>query len=386
MFKLKNYKKSYLVINIILFITLVFLLLNVSFIGISSFWFLIAPVFIPLLILVLVYGYERKKRRFSYECLFYVFAFTLFFLLITYIIGIFVGFNRNVYKFNLTNIFTNIIPYFLLIAAEEVLRYEIIRKGEDSKLAQIMVTIIFILIDASIYLTSFDLNTGDGQIKYICSIFFPSVFKHIFLTVMCRVSGPNAPILYRVLMDLRVVVLPIFPNFGIYIDSIVNTLLPFLVGGSIYAALLKYNYKDMNTFKIKKTPLYKYILLIILVLFVVAVNLLVSCSFKYGMIAIGSGSMTGTINKGDAVIYEEIDDSVLKVGDILVFKNENKTVVHRIISIVELSNTERAYYTKGDYNKDEDGYPILKKQIVGIVRLRVKYAGIPSLLVKELLN
>ena len=32
--------------------------------------------------------------------------------------------------------------------------------------------------------------------------------------------------------------------------------------------------------------------------------MLISCKFKFGVLVIGSGSMTGTINKGDIVLYE----------------------------------------------------------------------------------
>ena len=111
---------------------------------------------------------------------------------------------------------------------------------------------------------------------------------------------------------------------------------------------------------------------------------LASGKFKYGMLSIGSGSMTGTINKGDVVIYENKSDKMNpKVGDILLFKKEKKIVVHRIIRKVKV-NDEVIYYTKGDANKKEDGYPITNNDVIGIAKKRIKYLGIPSVALNEL--
>lgn len=45
----------------------------------------------------------------------------------------------------------------------------------------------------------------------------------------------------------------------------------------------------------------------ILAITAAGIIMLISCQFRYGILVIGSGSMTGTINKGDAIIYETLD-------------------------------------------------------------------------------
>ena len=57
------------------------------------------------------------------------------------------------------------------------------------------------------------------------------------------------------------------------------------------------------------------VLIIILSLLI----MLISCQFKYGIIVIGSSSMTGSINKGDAVIYESYSNQVIKNGQVIIF-------------------------------------------------------------------
>ena len=120
---------------------------------------------------------------------------------------------------------------------------------------------------------------------------------------------------------------------------------------------------------------------------VLTVNVLVSCSFKYNMIAIGSGSMQPKINKGDAVVYEKLDIHKLpKTGEILVFKKHDKIVVHRIIEVIDINDTEKIYYTKGDNNDSPDGYPIEINEILGVVKTRIKFIGIPSVFLGEMVK
>ena len=225
-YMLNNYKKSHLIINIILSILLIFMVANMLILKHTSYLFLITTILIPTLLIIGIYGYEKKSRRFKYELAFYVFAYSALFLLVTYIAGLFIGFNSNVYRLNLTGLTHNIIPYLLLIITSEVLRYEISRKGDGSTLSYILVTLVLIFIDLTLFLTTYDLSTGDGQIKYICAIILPSLFKNVALLYFTKRGGILSCMIYRILLDLKLVVVPIFPNFGIYFDCIINTALP----------------------------------------------------------------------------------------------------------------------------------------------------------------
>ena len=44
------------------------------------------------------------------------------------------------------------------------------------------------------------------------------------------------------------------------------------------------------------------------------------------------------------------------------------------------------YYTKGDNNNSPDGYPILIKDCEGIVKTKLKYFGIISVYLEDLLS
>ena len=380
---LKEYKKSYLVINMMLLVLSVFLVTNLFFYKQTSYLFCILTLLLPLTIIILIYGYEHKKRRYMYELIFYIFAYGLLVLLFTYLLGIFIGFTTSIYKFGFTNLIQNILPYLFLIIVSEVFRYEIVRKGDGSSTSYILITLVLIMIDMSLFLTTFDLSNGDAQIKYICYIILPSIFKNIILLYFTKLGGPIPSLIYRIMFDLKLVILPIFPNFGLYFDSTINCIMPVLFFALIQFHIRKDEKKNNETVDVRKNFLFRYLFIIILVILVFGVNLLGSGYFKYSIVSIGSGSMSPKIEKGDVVIYEKIDkEKMPEIGKVLVFKKDDKTVVHRIIEIVD-TGSEKVYYTKGDANESPDGYPILYKDMVGVVKFRIKYIGIPSVFLGE---
>jgi signal peptidase len=96
--------------------------------------------------------------------------------------------------------------------------------------------------------------------------------------------------------------------------------------------------------------------------------------------------MTGTINKGDVVIFKQLGDYEVQNGDVMVFRKEDRLIVHRIIDILEVNEGEYVYYTKGDANQDPDGYPLRREELVGPVKSRIRFIGIPSVELSELLK
>ena len=383
---IRGIKKSYIVFYIGLLITLSVLLINLFLFKNVSFLFCAIVPAISFFIFMFIYGYERKIKRFTHETIFYVFVYTVLYLLATYIIGIFSGFNRSIYALNMTNIIHNIIPYILVILSGEYLRNEVVRKCENSLIGYTLVAIILIVIDCTLYLTTFDLSVGDEQIKFICNILLPSVSKNVFLIYVAKVGGTLPTLLYRGLTELKLFILPFFPSFGLYIDSVVLTVIPVVIGFLIYISLKQFQNKEIEGKTLKSSKLYSYTSVIITLVIVVGIVMLTSCKFNYGSIAIGSGSMTGTINKGDVIVFKQLGDYEVKNGDVMVFRKDGKLIVHRIIDILEINEGEYVYYTKGDANQDPDGYPLKREELVGVVKFRITYLGLPSVELSELIK
>jgi len=382
----KELKKSYIVFNIVLVLVLFFLLLNVFLIKNTNFLLCAAVPALSFGLFFFLYGYERKNRRFTYETMFYVFAYTVVYLLATYLVGIVTGFYTSIYSLSVTNLVKNIIPYLLIIVCSELLRDEVVRKCEDLWISYSLITIIMIAIDCIIFLTTFDLSDSDGLIKFICNVLLPSAAKNVFLLYITKIGGIIPSMIYRIIMELKLFIVPIFPDFGLYIESILATVFPVLLGFGIFLSLKQYKNKEVEGKSVKNSKLFTYFTVILTMFIIVVVVSLTSCNFKYGALAIGSGSMTGTINKGDVVVFEKLGNNIINDSDVIVFNKEGKMIVHRVISIVQINDDDYVYYTKGDANETPDGYPLKRDDIVGIVRRRVKYLGIPSVELSQLMS
>ncbi len=379
-------KKSYLVFDIVLSIFAMLLLLDLFVIKNTNFLVCGISTTVVFLILRVIFGYEKKGKRFTSETIFYIFLYTTLFVIATYIAGIFTGFNHSIYHLSIKSIFNNILPYMLIILSSEFLRAQVARKCEGSLVSYSLVTIVLILIDCILFSTSFNLSTGEGQLQYVCNILIPSVAKNVLLMYISIIGGAKPTIIYRLLMEIKMFIIPIVPNFGLYIDSVVQTMIPGLVGIITYISLKQFKNEEVEGKTVKTSKLYLNAFSLIGLALLVLIVGLTSCRFKYGAIAIGSGSMTGVINKGDVIIYRQIGDYKPDVGEIIVFNKEKKIIVHRIIERVQINDDEYVYYTKGDANPTPDGYPLTKDDLIGIVTNNIKYIGIPSVYLNELIN
>lgn len=87
-----------------------------------------------------------------------------------------------------------------------------------------------------------------------------------------------------------------------------------------------------------------------------------ACNYSHSMMpTIMSDSILVYIVPENPHVFENI-----KIGDIIIFKQDGDLICHRIDGYVQTTN-ERAYWTKGDNNKERDEKPIYEKDIVGII-------------------
>ena len=90
--------------------------------------------------------------------------------------------------------------------------------------------------------------------------------------------------------------------------------------------------------------------------------------FGYTFFEVATGSMANTINIGDIVVVKV--NETFKENDIIVYKEENSFITHRVIKI-----DGQDLITRGDANNSEDK-PIKSDQILGKVIYVVPKIGI----------
>lgn len=375
-------KKSYKLLLSVEIISIMFILflINIS----TNIFYIIGFIALELLLLVKYFGiskiYDKYKRENILNILIVIFSYYF----ITYLLGLYVGFVQSSYIMKLGYIIKKLVPSLVLIIISEILRYEYISKGKKNKVIIFLSVVFFILVDAITKINGYNLKDMGVLITFIASIIVPSIAKNVFLTYECYKAGYKAPIIYRCLMELPIYILPILPNLGVYVNSSIEVIIPSVI---FYLSYELYRDKDKKE-KVRNRKAYDIFFYIIIIILLV-IMALTSGLFKYHAIAVGSGSMTPNINKGDAVIVEKLSVEEIKnieVGEILVFRKDGVTIVHRVVQINKITDDKYYFYTKGDNNNSYDGYPISIENIVGVAKGRIRYIGYPTVILNEILE
>lgn len=377
---MKSSEKKILTLEIV---SLIFLLLNLLLFKLDNIYIIFALLLLLLIVLNLITGFEKNRKRFKKDGIILSIIFTLSYLFIIYVSGLFLGFERNGYSLSLLNIFRNSFPILVVILVSEFLRFELNTKSENQKLLIVLSSILFILVDINIAMQMYDFSNLNDLLEMAALVTLPSITKNILLTYFSLKFGFASTLIYRIIMELYIYLVPILPDFNIYLESIITFIYP-LILLKITKLMLKADEKKEEVVKEKNISRFVNIF-IILIMFVIV--LLTSGIFKYYFLSIGSGSMTPNVNKGDVVIVEKYNENELgniEKGDILVYKKENQVVVHRVVEVNQ--DDEITFRTKGDNNDDEDAWIINEKDVIGIAKFRIPLVGYPTVWLNEALG
>lgn len=96
-------------------------------------------------------------------------------------------------------------------------------------------------------------------------------------------------------------------------------------------------------------------------------------------VAVATGSMEPAIQVGDAAVIVTVNTDELKAGDVIQYRKENYTVIHRIIEVTEDENGKRAFITQGDNNPTPDADPVPAGAVVGKMAFCIPKIGSLSL-------
>ncbi len=378
-------KKGYNKILILEIILLIFLIFN-SFVFKMANVYVVTALLVPFLILTIVLmGFEKENFRNKKDVLLNIIICLLIYYFVTYFLGLFTGFIRTSYSLSFINIIKNIFPVILLIVVSELLRYELFTKSKGNIPCFAIGYVVFVLIDVNLSVHMYDVTSYLGLTKMICLVVFPSVTKNILLIYLTQKVGYSNAIVYRLLTDLSTYLLPIFPDFGEYINVLLKTVLPVAIMARLNNM---FNYYELRKIKSSKYNRRKLIIYTFITIALFVIVTLTSGLFTYQALTIGSGSMSPKIEKGDIVILKKVKKSELKTinkGDVLVYNHDDKIIVHRVVEILN-ANGQTSFITKGDNNDTKDSWVIKEDEVIGTVKLKIKYLGMPTVALNELLN
>ena len=315
-------------------------------------------------------------------------AFALIYLGIFYLLGMIkYDFYESATLFSFKTLYRFIIPLTLIIVSTEFIRFRflsqeakilILKKKVD--LSKIIIFICMVLIDLIIYVGIYDLTDYDDFLTVLGFIFFASVSCNLFYNYISLRYGIVSIILYRLITTLYVYIIPFIPDVYVYFRTFLRMVYPYI----LYIIFEKtFSRTDFVVSYVDRRK--NVVGITILIVLLALTTMLISCQFRYGILVIGSGSMTGTINVGDAVFFESYNGQEIKNGQIIIFEKKGIKLVHRVIKIRNVNNEIR-YYTKGDANKVMDSGYVVDDNIVGITKFRIMYIGHPTLWVRSLFS
>ncbi len=322
---------------------------------------------------------KKQKSFYSRQVTWLMVGFGVIYLLVFYLMGIYFGYYKSPTQFGIKTIINYIIPFTVIVVSSELIRQTlIVQKGKTSK---VLLTLSMILIDLVVYSGVYDVFNLEEMLTVVGFILFASVACNLLYNYISYRYGSEGIILYRLLTILYAYFIPYIPDIYIFFRSFLRMLYPYII-----YLVLEYTYSKSNyavAYKDKKKNIITTTVLVIVMSLLIG---LISCRFTYGVLVIGSGSMTGTMDKGDAVFYKKYDTSKqLKTGQIIIFSKDNLKVVHRIVKMENI-NGEIRYYTKGDSNATIDVGFITDENIIGKTVFKIPYIGYPTLWLRDIFS
>ncbi|MBP5678418.1 MAG: signal peptidase I [Bacilli bacterium] len=329
---------------------------------------------------------KQKPSLYEKEIMYLLIGLALLYVGLFYLMGLcFYTFSKQIEVFGLKSLFKNIIPITIIIIASEYIRNLFITqdgsikiKKKEIDIPKFLMFINMVLVDLIVYRSVYNLTSLSGLLSLVGFILCASVACNLFYNYVTKRYGQKGIIGYRLITALYVYIIPVIPNMYIYFRSFLRMVYPYIM-----YLILEYGYtkeKYAVSYRDKQKNLVKITVILVLAgLF----TMLISCQFRFGLIVIGSGSMEGTIDYGDAAIFESYKNQRIKKGDIIIYQKDDLRLIHRVIDIQQV-NGEMRYFTKGDANDYVDSDYRKVNDIVGIYHFKIKYIGYPTLFVNDL--
>ncbi len=340
-------------------------------------WFTAGLLTISAIVVSLLVKRNKTLKTAKKKILTIMVVFGILYLALFYMLGLYTGFYNQRVTFGLKTIINYIIPITMIIVSTEVIRSKLIINEKPKSL--VLITAITTLADISIYLDIYGFMNLESFLGLLGFVTFSAIANNMLFTYISRRYGKKPIIAYKLITMLYMYIIPIMPDVYIFFRTFVRMLYPLL----IYGYLERY-YNDEKTKKRPKELKEQTASLVIGTVVTALVIALVSCKFLYGVLVIGSESMSGSIEKGDIVVFKSTKDNI-KVDDVIVFKKDDIRVVHRVSKIRNVNNEFR-YYTKGDANITPDEKYVTDNELMGKVLFRIRYIGQPTLWLRELFN
>ena len=321
----------------------------------------------------LFYGFQKKKfNKVRRNILIVVVLSILFYFAFIYGIGFITGFLKNSYNLTPFAIIKNIIGPVIIFTGLELYRYINTTTNRDKKWLIVLSTIAIIALELVISIRVYNVYDLETIFKIVTTICIPVIIKNCVLTY-------QTTLIYALPTTLYVYVVPIVPDLGDYMISMFGVILPLFI--FLYSSRMLNDYFNGVERDFKKSVFSWLDLPFIFIILVLII--FVSGALRYKLVGVASGSMSPTLDKGDAVIIDqEITAEDIKKGDIIAYKGYKKLIIHRVVKVRQEGNV-LVFTTRGDANNSDDAIRLTMDDIAGKVKVKIPYIAWPTVKFNE---
>lgn len=373
----KNKKATIIVILLILVYGLLAefkLIPNIN----NIYLYIINPIIWILLVVffkkVLGKSYEVKKLK--DDIISYSLIAVLAYILTYLISGLFITFGKNPYSRTLLGIITNLWIFAIPIIAKEYIRYKLINNvyEKDKLKIAVLISTVYVILDLGIRRIVYSTITPLFIMEIVAQILLPLIMKNLLYSYTAINSNYIPAIAYELGTNLYLWLSPILPNAPWIMVAIVDSVIPLIL--FLY---IRYEKNKIDRFrtkeKIKNSDPRSIIPL--------TIGIILAIWFAIGIfpikpVAIASGSMEPELYVGDVVVIKKCNSNDVEEGDIIEYKMEGYTIIHRI-KHKNQKNGQFIFITQGDNNNVEDSEPVLEEQLIGKVIFKIKFLGYPAI-------
>lgn len=294
-----------------------------------------------------------------------------------FLLGLVFGYQNTPYSKTIFNILKNLWSFCGIIFFQEYVRNAMVRIDKKSALNFILIAVIFAFCNMSFASLADHFKDVKEAFVYTASTIIPLFVTSGVLTYLSYIGGARLPIIYRLFMTVPEFILPFIPGLDWFVTAVLGIAVPL-------AIFVYLNFEHVSkTERMSRRAKRKYnpVVYVPVFMFIGVIVAFVIGAFKYQPIAVLSGSMSPTFNRGDAAVVRKLTDNEkldLGKGDVIQFASGNKYVIHRIVDVTNDAYGNKLFITKGDANNTNDTGNVKNADIVGKVSFVIPFIGYPS--------
>ena len=297
--------------------------------------------------------------------------------------GFIEGFGNSPYSFTPRGIITNMFYVGSALVGVELSRAYLIN-SLSRRYATLVIALVALLYAAlAIPMRKFTGVAGaEETVIFLGATCLPLVATSLLASFLAYLGGPVPAIAYSGIIVAFQWFSPILPDLPPMMTALFGTVAP-IVGFALVQYGLLPAYTRIRMARKKRTWLP--VGWIATGIVAVAIVWFALGLFSFRPMVIYSGSMSPALDVGDVAIVIETSPDEINIGDIIEYRTEEDTIIHRVIDVQE-GEEGRVFITQGDANSSPDSDPVAPGQITGRVVFTLPKVGWVAVGVKSLFS